>query len=142
MFHYVSKYDYSFIIKSYQKNLKTINLFRKKHWEIHNLYSYERKKVTRINKNGEEITNNISDMFQLIDSARFMTTSLSNLVNNFSGGFHGIKHDMNVMIKKMNNVELFISIVTVEYTNFKDNLIEYSCSTCNKNCQRKFYKKL
>ena len=34
--------------------------------------------------------------------------------------------------------ELNISITTVEYTHFKDNLIEYKCLCCNKNCQYKF----
>ena len=30
----------------------------------------------------------------------------------------------------------------LEYTNFKYDLIEYKCLTCNKNCQRKFDEKL
>ena len=30
----------------------------------------------------------------------------------------------------------------LEYTNFKDNLIEYQFLLCNKNCQRKFNEKL
>ena len=42
------------------------------------------KEVTRIDKNGEEITKNISYILQFIDSARFMASSLSNLVNNLS----------------------------------------------------------
>ena len=37
------------------------------------------KEVTRIDKNGEEITKNISCILQFIDSARFMAGSLSNL---------------------------------------------------------------
>ena len=40
------------------------------------------KEVTRIDKNGEEITINISYMLQIIDSPRFMASLLSNLVNN------------------------------------------------------------
>ena len=38
------------------------------------------KEVTRIDKKGEEITNNIFYVLQFIDSARFMTNSLSNHV--------------------------------------------------------------
>ena len=49
------------------------------------------KEVTRIDKNGEEITKNISYILQFIDSARFMTSLLSSLVNNLSGGIHRIK---------------------------------------------------
>ena len=40
--------------------------------------------VTRINKNREEVTKHISYILQFIDNARFMASSLSNLVNNFS----------------------------------------------------------
>ena len=37
-----------------------------------------KKEVTRIDKNGEEITKNVSQMLQFIDSARFMASSLLN----------------------------------------------------------------
>ena len=49
-------------------------MFRKKHWEIHNSYSSNRrlqkkfpKEVTRIDKNKEEVTKNISYISQFID---------------------------------------------------------------------------
>ena len=38
------------------------------------------KEVTRIDKNGEEITKNISYMLQFINSAKYITSLLSNLV--------------------------------------------------------------
>ena len=47
--------------------------------------------VTGIDKNGEEITKNECYILQFIDRAGFMTTTLSNLVNNLSEGFHRIK---------------------------------------------------
>ena len=40
------------------------------------------KEVTRIDKNGEEVTKFVSYLLQFTDSARFMTTSISNIVNN------------------------------------------------------------
>ena len=40
--------------------------------------------VTRINKNREEVTKHISYILPFIDNARFMASSLSNLVNNNS----------------------------------------------------------
>ena len=40
------------------------------------------KEITRIDKIGKEIAKNISYILQFIDSARFMASSLSNLVNN------------------------------------------------------------
>ena len=49
------------------------------------------KGVTRIDKNREEVTKNISYILQFIDSARFMACSLSNLVNNLSEEIHRIK---------------------------------------------------
>ena len=49
------------------------------------------KQITIIDKNGEEVTKNISYILQFIDSARFMASSLSNLVNNLSEGIHKIK---------------------------------------------------
>ena len=55
------------------------------------------KEVERTDKNGEEITRNISYILQFIDSARFMASSLSNPVDNLSEGIHKIncKHGYN-----------------------------------------------
>ena len=48
-----------------------------------------------------------------------------------------------MMIKNVKLVELSISIATVlEYTNVKDDSIEYKCLCCNKSYQRKFDEKL
>ena len=64
------------------------------------------KKVTRIDKNEEEITNKYIWKLQFIDSARFMKNSLSNLGNNLFEGIHNIKckygHDKNVKIPELN----------------------------------------
>ena len=49
------------------------------------------KEVTKIDKNGEEVTRNISYKLQFINSARVMTSLLSNLVNNLSEGIDKIK---------------------------------------------------
>ena len=49
------------------------------------------KKVTRFDKNGEEISKYISYRVHIIDSARFMESSLSNLDNDLSEGIHRIK---------------------------------------------------
>ena len=45
----------------------------------------------RIDKNEEEIIKNISYILQSTDSARFMASSVSNLVNNLPEGIHRIK---------------------------------------------------
>ena len=59
------------------------------------------KEVTRIDKNGEELTKNISYILQFIDSTRFMASSLSNLVNTFSEVIHKIKCKYENNDKKM-----------------------------------------
>ena len=64
------------------------------------------KEVTRIDKNGEEITRNISYILQFIDSARFMANSLSNLVNNLSRGINKIKCKYGNDDKNVKYVEL------------------------------------
>ena len=68
-------------------------------------------------------------MLQFIDSARFMASSLSSLVNYLSEGFHRIKCKLGHDYKKCEtygikykNCDSFL-----EYTNFKDDLIEYKC---------------
>ena len=49
------------------------------------------KEVTRIGKNGEEVTKTICCRLQLLDSVRFMKSSSSNLVNNLAEEIHEIK---------------------------------------------------
>ena len=46
------------------------------------------KEVTRNDKNGKKITKNICYILQFIDGARFMTSSLSNLVSKLSERIH------------------------------------------------------
>ena len=61
------------------------------------------KGVTRIDKNGEKVTKIISYILQFIDSARFMASLLSNLVNNLYEGIH-IKYKYERDNKKMWNL--------------------------------------
>ena len=69
-------------------NLHVLEKTRKKNY----LFSSKEKKVTRIDKNGEKVTKNISYILQFIDSARFMASLLSILVNNLYEGIHRIKY--------------------------------------------------
>ena len=84
------------------------------------------KEVTRINKNGEEVTENISYISQLIDSASFIATSLSNIVNNLSEEIQKIKYKYWHDDKKCETcgTAYEVSDCFLEYTNFKDDLIE------------------
>ena len=78
-------------------------------------------------KNGEEITKNMSYILQFIDSARFMASSLSNLVNNLCEGIHRIKCKFEHDNKKCETCGIKYKYCDcfLEYTNFKDDLIEY-----------------
>ena len=49
------------------------------------------KKVAGVQKNGDEIKKKKSYILQFIDSARFIASSLSNLVHNLSEGIKKIK---------------------------------------------------
>ena len=86
----------------------------------------------------------MSYILQFIDSARFITSSLLNLVNNLSEGLHGIKCKLGHYDKKFETCGIKYKYCDcfLEYTNFKDDLIEYKCSFYDKNYQYKFNKKL
>ena len=62
--------------------------------------------VARIDKNGEEITKNISNILQFIESARFMASLLSNFVNNHSEGIHRTKCKLGHDHKKCETCEI------------------------------------
>ena len=50
-----------------------------------------KKENSKINKDGNKSIANISYKTKLIDSARFMASSLSNIVDNLAEGIHRIK---------------------------------------------------
>ena len=104
------------------------------------------KEITgkRIDKNGEKITKNISYILQFIDSAKFMASSLSNLLNNLSEGTHRIKCKYGHDDKKCETCGIKYKYCDcfLEYASFKDYLIEYKCLCCNKNYQQRFDEKL
>ena len=72
-FHNGSNYDYHFIIKKSVEELKIqFTCLGKKTVKYITFTVRMRKEVTRIDKNGEEVTKNISYILQLIGSARLM----------------------------------------------------------------------
>ena len=90
------------------------------------------------------VIRSLSYILQFLDSTRFMASSLSNLVNNLSGRLHRIKCKLGHDDKKCDTCGIKYKYCDcfLEYTNFKDDLIEYKCSCCNKSYQRKFDEKL
>ena len=83
IFHNGSNYDYHFIIKEFKKQFTCSGKNTEKYITCTVPIG---KEVTRIKQNWEDITKNISYILQFIDRARFMASSLSNLVNNLSEG--------------------------------------------------------
>ena len=64
-----------------------------------------------------------------------MTSSLSNLVNNLSEGIHRIECKYGHDDKKCeaSGIKYKYCSCFLDYTNFKEDLIEYKCLCCNKN---------
>ena len=89
-------------LKSQQKNLtNTLLVQGKKRWNTCNLYITNRKKkLQELTKNGDEIINKTSYILQFIDSARFLASLLSNILNNISKGIHKIKCKYGYVDKK------------------------------------------
>ena len=93
VFHNGSNYDYHFIIKGLAEEFKKQFTCLGENTEKYITFTAPiEKEFIRIDKNGGEITKNISYILQFIDSARFMASSLSNLVNNLSEGVRRIKY--------------------------------------------------
>ena len=69
-----------------------------------------------------------------------MASSLSNLVNNLPDWLHRIKWKFGHNDKKCETFRIKYKYWNcfLEYTNFKDDLIESKCLLGNKNCQTKF----
>ena len=91
-FHNGSNYDYHFVIKELVEKLEKQFTCSGENTEKCITFTFPvEKEVTRIDKNREETTKNMSYILQFIDSARFMTSSLSNLGNNLSERIQKIK---------------------------------------------------
>ena len=129
VFHNGSNHDYHFIIKESAEEFKKQFTCLGENTEKYITFTVPiEKEVTKINKSGEEITKNISYILQFIDSARFMASLLSNLVNNLSERIHRIKCEFGHDDKKCETCEIKSKYCDyfLEYTNFKDDLIEYT----------------
>ena len=87
-----SNYDYHFIIKELAKDFEGEFNCLGENTEKYKIFSVPiTRKVKRINKNGKELTKTIYYKLQFIDSAKFMASSLSNLVDTFAEGIHKTK---------------------------------------------------
>ena len=128
LFHNVSNYDYHFIIKKlaieFEDQLECLGENKEKYKTFRLPI---KKEITEIDKVGNKSVVNVSYKIKFIDSARFMASSLSNLVDNLAERIHKIKCKSNCFI---------------EYESSKDNLINYKWLFYNKDYSNKLDEKL
>ena len=126
-FHDGSKYDNHFIIKELVKEFTGEFECLGENTEKYITFSVPiNKKITKIDKDGDEKIVNILYMLRFIDSNRFMAASLSSLVNYLSGGLH-----------KCKNCES-----SLECINAEDSKVVFKCLNCNKGYNKDFDKEL
>ena len=90
VFHNGSNYDYHFIIKELAKLFEEEYECLRENTEKYNPFSVQIE-VTKIDKDRKESAVTISHKIKFIDSARFMASSLSNLVHNLAERIHNTK---------------------------------------------------
>ena len=129
VFHNGSNYDYHFIIKELENEFEEQFEYIGENTEKYKTFSVPiEKEVTHIDKDGNESVVTLSYRMKFIDSAKFMASLLSNLVDNLVEGFHKIK---------CKDCGCFL-----EHESVKDNLIKYKCLFCNKDYSNKLDEKL
>ena len=127
VFHNGSNYDYHFIIRDLAEEFKKQFTCLGENTNKYIAFTVPvKKEIKRIDKNGEVVTKNISCLSQFIYSARFMASSLLNLVNNLCEGIHRIKCKYGNDDKKCETCVIKCKCYdcVLEYTNFKDDLVE------------------
>ena len=129
MFHNGSTYDYHFIIKELAEEFEGEFECLGENIEKYINFSVPiKKEITKKDKNGNNKITKISYKIQFIDSCRFMSTSLSNLVSNLSEGLY---NDRCIDFKSCLN-----------YMTTKDEQSIFRCFRCKKNYEKNFDKEL
>ena len=103
-------------------------MFRRKYRKIYYFFGTNQERNYKKDKNGNDKIIKISYKIKFIDSYRFMSTSLSNLVDNLSEGLHN---------DECKDCKSYLDYVTI-----KDNQIIFRCFSCKKNYEKGFNKEL
>ena len=91
VFHNGSNYDYHFIIKELANKFEEKLECLEENTEKYETFSVSiEKEITKIQKDGNKSVVTISYKIKFIDSARFMVTLLSNLVDNLTEGIQNV----------------------------------------------------
>ena len=93
VFHNGSNYDYYFINKQIANEFEGQFHYLGENKDKYKTFSVPiNKEITKIDKDSTESVVNISYKIRFTDSARFMASSSSNLVDNLAEGIHKIKY--------------------------------------------------
>ena len=125
VFHNGSTCDYHFIIKELAEEFEREFECLGENTEKYITFSVPvKKEVTKKDKNGNDKIIKISHKIKFIDSYRFMSTSLSNLVSNLSEGLH---NDRCIDCKSC-----------LDSMTTKDEQLIFRCFRCKKNYEKNF----
>ena len=129
MFHNGSTYDYHFIIRELAEEFEGEFECLDENTEKYITFSGPiKKEITKKDKNDNDKITKISYKIKFIDSCRFMSTSLSNLVSNLSEGLH---NDRCIDCKSC-----------LDYMVTKDEQLIFRCFRRKKNYEKDFNKEL
>ena len=129
MFHNGPTYGYHFIIKELAEEFEGEFECLGENTKKYVTFSVPiKKETTKKDKNGNDQTAKISYKIKFVDSCRFMSTSLSNLVSNLS---EGLPNDRCVDCKSC-----------LDYMTAKDEQLIFRCFWCKKNYVKNFNKEL
>ena len=129
VFQNSSIYDYHFIIKELANDFEGKFEYIGENTGKYKPFSISiEKEVSKTYNYGNESVVTVPYKIKCISSARYMTTSLSNLADNITEGIHKIK---------CKDCDCF-----PEYESVNDNSIKYGCLFCNKNYLNKNDKEL
>ena len=129
VFHNGSTYDYHFIIKELTEEFE--GEFECLGENIENYITFSapvKKEITKKDKDGNDKITKISYKIKIIDSFRFMSSSLSNLVDNLSEGLH---NDRCIDCK-----------TCLDYMTTKDEQLIFRCFECKRKYKKDFNKEL
>ena len=118
MFHNGSTYDYHFKIKELAEEFEGEFECLGENTEKYITFSVPiKREITKKYKDGNDEITKISYKIKFIDSFKFMSTSLSNLVNNLSEGLHndkctGFKSCLDYMATK--DEQLILGVLNVK----------------------------
>ena len=125
---YIS-YDYHFMIKELAKEFEGEFERLSENTEKYITFSVPiKKEITKKYKDDNDKITKISYKIKFIDSFRFMSSSLSNLVDNLSEGFH---NDRCIDCKSC-----------LDYMTTKDEQLIFRCFECKRNYEKDFNKEL